>query len=173
MASEGRPILLMTHPQRKDPASVTDVRIQHFREKDINHLTYKMNLTKCSKYFFTPVISGVVKLTLFVAARNVMSKCPIIWRGLGKSHGDISTSPCVTPGILLLILYFLPSPGNTHLSASLTLLPSSRHYTHCSPCLPIFTSELLPTHSSKPGTRIQLSSTQSRDFYGNCSTVPF
>lgn len=104
-----------------------------------------MNLPKC-KYFFTPVISGIIKLTLFVAARNFMSKCPIIWRELGKSHGDIASSPCVTPGIysssftftILLEthiflphwLYFLlqditPMPPNLHLTAPPQLIPLS------------------------------------------------
>lgn len=69
--------------ERGSCTKVTGVRRQHFRGKyalnlqDIDHLASKMNPSKC-KYFFNPIISGIIELILFVAARNFMSGCPVI-----------------------------------------------------------------------------------------------
>lgn len=61
--------------EKAPQAKVTSDRRWNLREKyafdlqDISHIAYKMNPSKY-KLFFSPIISGVLKLILFVATRN-------------------------------------------------------------------------------------------------------
>ena len=61
--------------EKAPQAKVTSDRRWNLREKyafdlqDISHVAYKMNPSKY-KLFFSPIISGVLKLIVFVATRN-------------------------------------------------------------------------------------------------------
>lgn len=101
-----------------------------------------MNPSK-DKLFFNPIISGVLKLILFVATRNLCLDVHLFKRSRKKTPWHFQFSVC-DHWHLQLILYFLCSPGNMYLLASLnlkTLFPSSRHYIHSSHAP---TSQLLP-----------------------------
>ena len=102
----------------------------------------KMNPSK-DKLFFNPIISGVLKLILFVATRNFCLDVHLFKRSRKKTPWHFQFSVC-DHWHLQIILYFLCSPGNMYLLASLnlkTLFPSSRYYIHSSHAP---TSQLLP-----------------------------
>lgn len=93
-----------------------------------------MNPSK-SKLFFYPIISGILKLIVCVATRGnfCLNVCPLIRSR--KKTPYFQFSMC-DHWHLQLILYFLCSPENMSLPASLTLKTLFSSLGHSSPCPP-------------------------------------